>query len=122
MSLATTSELLVNDAFLGRVAAAVLKAAGDIQKQTSNLPENHTSRLAWATSITNYSDARQIAGWYAPLFVASDEDLIYAYENLNGTPSQKQASIGDASIINGVNAQVDNDANKRFPIAPEDPL
>lgn len=118
--LSTTSELLSNDPFMGRVAAAVLLAAGDIRNQTTGLPANHESRLAWAESIKNYSDARQIAGWYAPLFVASDLDLVFAYENAAGTPSEKQAAIGDSSIINGVNAQIDNDADDRFPpVVPE---
>jgi hypothetical protein len=116
MSLSTTSELLVNDPFMGRVAAAVLLAAGDIREQTSNLPANHASRVAWAESIDNYSDARQIAGWYAPLFVASDQDLIWAYEHDEaGFGIGDQRSIGDASIINGVNAQIDDDADTRFP-------
>ena len=115
MALITTSELLSNPPFVGRVAAAVLLAAGDIRNQTTSLPPNHASRLAWAESINNYSDALQIAGWYAPLFVASDLDLVFAYENAAGTPAEKQAAIGDASIINGVNAQIDNDAEERFP-------
>jgi len=116
--LSTTSELLSNSPFMGRAAAAVLLAAGDIKAQTSSLPTNHASRLAWANSIHNYSDALQIAGWYAPLFVASDLDLAFAFENASGTATEKQAAIGDASIINGVNAQIDGDADTRFPITP----
>lgn len=115
MALSTTSELLDNQPFMGRTAAAVLLAAGDIRAQTSGFPPNYASRLAWAKSIKNYSDALQIAGWYAPLFVASDGDLQFAYENAVGTTTQKQAAIGDGSIINGVNAQIDNDADTRFP-------
>lgn len=117
--LSTTSELLSNPPFMGRVAAAVLLAAGDIKNQTVGLPSNHESRLAWANSIKNYGDALQIAGWYAPLFVASNQDLIYAYEHAEaGFPIYDQRSIGDASIIDGVNAQIDNDANDRFPPEP----
>jgi hypothetical protein len=114
--LSTTSELLSNQSFMGRVAAAVLLAAGDIKNQTVGLPSNHGSRLAWANSIKNYGDALQIAGWYAPLFVASDGDISWAYEhNEAGFGLNDQRSIGDGSIINGVNAQIDNDADSRFP-------
>lgn len=110
MSLATDYALISNIAFKGRVIAAILRAAADIRNQTTNLPSNHASRLAWAKSVSNLGVADQAAGWMTPLIVCADADLRWAYEQ-----EGQQEDVGDASIINGVNALIDDYAEEQFP-------
>lgn len=110
MSLQTDYELVENQAFRGRVTMAVLRAAGDIRNQTTNLPTNHASRLAWANAIRDLGQADQQAGWMTPVIITTDPDLRFAYEQQGD-----QADVGDASIINGVNALIDDYANELYP-------
>lgn len=104
--------LSTDAAFKKRVAMAILRAAGDIRNQTSNLPTNHESRLAWARSVRDIGVAEQTAGWMAPVIVTADPDARWAYEQ-----EGQQEDVGDASIINGVNALIDDYAEEQFPPA-----
>lgn len=114
--LASDYNLSTDAAFKKRVTMAILRAAGDIRNQTDNLPSNHASRLAWARSVRDIGVAEQTAGWMAPVIVASDGDVRYAYTQ--DTPQlndDDQSDVGDASIINGVNALIDDYAEEQFP-------
>ena len=113
--LASDYAISTNTEFKKRVVMAILRAAGDIRNQTTNLPTNHESRLAWARAMRDLGAAEQQAGWMTPVIVTADPDLRYAYEQQGD-----QSDVGDASIINGVNALIDDYANEQYP-EEEDP-
>lgn len=116
--LASDYALSTNTDFKKRVAMAVLRAAGDIRNDVT-VPLPSASELAWARSVRDIGVAEQTAGWMAPVIVTADPDLRYAYEQGNGNPGDDdQADIGDASIINGVNALISDYAEEQFPPAP----